>query len=192
MSPTCPLTRLCVFAGSGEGCHPDYLQAAALLGRELARQRIALVYGGARIGLMGRAADAALEAGGEVIGVIPEALVGAEVAHEDLTDLRVVGSMHERKSEMGLLADGFLALPGGLGTFEELLEAATWSQLGIHAKPCGALNVRRYFDQLALLLDRAVEEEFLSSRHRQIVLVEDRLQTLLRRICEWEPPVARR
>ena len=186
-----PLTRLCVFAGSGDGRHPGYLQAAALLGRELAGQRISLVYGGARVGLMGAVADAVLSAGGEAIGVIPHSLVETEIAHRGLTELRVVGSMHERKREMGQLADAFIALPGGLGTFEELLEAATWSQLGIHAKPCGALNVRGYFDQVALLLDRAVDEEFLSAAHREIVLVDEEPRGLLKQICEWEAPVAK-
>jgi len=185
------LTRLCVFAGSGDGRHPDYREAAILLGRELARRQVSLVYGGARIGLMGAVADAVLDGGGEVIGVLPGSLVKSEIAHQGLTELRLVGSMHERKEEMGGLADGFLALPGGLGTFEELLEAATWSQLGIHAKPCGALNVRGYFDQLAFLLDRAVDEEFLTPSHRQIVLLDDRPDVLLRRVGEWEAPVAK-
>lgn len=186
-----PLTRLCVFAGSGDGRHPDYREAATLLGRELARRRVSLVYGGARIGLMGAVADAVLDGGGEAIGVLPRALAGSEVAHRGLTELRLVGSMHERKEQMGKLADGFLALPGGLGTFEELLEAATWSQLGIHAKPCGALNVRGYFDRLDQLLDRAAAEDFLTPSHRRIVLFDDRPEVLLRRIGEWEAPAAK-
>jgi len=143
-----PLRRLCVFTGSSAGVRPEYREAARDLGRLLAQRGIGLVYGGARVGLMGAVADAALEAGGVVIGVIPQGLVAKEIAHTGLTELRVVASMHERKAMMADLADGFVALPGGWGTLEEFFEVLTWAQLGLHAKPCGLLNVGGYFDGL--------------------------------------------
>jgi uncharacterized protein (TIGR00730 family) len=146
------------------------------------------VYGGGNVGLMGAIADATLESGGEVIGVIPEALVGWEVAHSRLTDLRVVGSMHERKALMADLADGFIALPGGFGTFEELCEVLTWSQLGIHTKPCGVLNVEGYFDGLCRLFDHAVEERFVRPGHRALLIEDDDPRRLLGRFAEFQAP----
>ncbi len=176
------LKRVCVFAGSKEGGDPAYRDAAVLLGRTLAERGIGVVYGAASIGLMGAVANAALGAGGEAIGIIPQALQRREVAHRGLTELHVVPSMHERKAQMGRLSDAFVALPGGLGTFEELLEVTTWSQLGIHAKPIGTLNVRGYFNPLAAMLDRAVEEAFLAPEHRRILLSDEDPGGLLDRI----------
>ena len=146
------------------------------------------MYGGGNVGLMGAVADATLAAGGEVIGVIPEALVGWEVAHTGLTDLRVVGSMHERKALMADLADGFIALPGGFGTFEELCEVLTWSQLGFHTKPCGVLNVEGYFDALCRLFDHAAAERFIRPAHRDLVLEDDDPRRLLDRLAQFQAP----
>lgn len=165
------LARVCVFAGSGLGARDGYRDAAAALGETLAHRGIDLVYGGATVGLMGEVADAVLEGGGHVTGVIPDALAEKEIAHEAVQDLRVVGSMHERKAIMADLADGFIALPGGLGTLEELLEILTWAQLGIHAKPVGLLNVRGYWDLLLQVLDHAVRERFVRHAHRSLVCV---------------------
>jgi uncharacterized protein (TIGR00730 family) len=159
------LRSLCVFCGSSTGVRPEYAAAAAQFGRQLGEQRIRLVYGGGNVGLMGVLADAALAAGGEVIGVIPQRLVDRELAHRG-TDLRIVVSMHERKALMAELSEAFVALPGGLGTYEELCEVLTWVQLGIHRKPCGCLNVLGYFDGLSNMLDRAVTEGFLGSDQR--------------------------
>jgi uncharacterized protein (TIGR00730 family) len=177
-----------VLAGSSDGAHPDYRDAAVALGRELADNRVTLVYGGAAIGLMGAIADAALDAGGEVIGVLPQALLDREGAHPGLTELRVVDSMHDRKALTSEISDAFVALPGGLGTFEELLEVATWTQLGVHAKPCGTLNVRGFYDRLFGLLDHAVAEAFLSPGYREVILVEEDPATLLGRLASWNPP----
>lgn len=182
------LERICVFAGSGDGRRPEYRQAAGDFGRELGERGIGLVYGGSGIGLMGAVADAALAAGGEVHGVIPESLLALEQAHQDLTELHVVGSMHERKAKMGELSDAFVALPGGIGTLEELLEVATWSKLGIHAKPCGVINVCGYYDRLAAMLDKSVEEGFMTAEDRRILLVDGDPQQLLRRLEDWSPP----
>ena len=176
------MERLCVYAGSRSGAHPSYVQAAVDLGALLAARGIGLVYGGASVGLMGAIADAVVAAGGEAIGVIPRALLEREIGHEGLTELRIVASMHERKALMSELSDAALALPGGLGTFEEILEAATWSQLGIHANPCALLNVRGYYDALAALLDRAVDDSFLSSEDRGIVLLDDDPERLLEQL----------
>jgi uncharacterized protein (TIGR00730 family) len=183
------MRRLCVFSGSSPGGHPDYGQAAEELGRALAGQGIGVVYGGAQVGLMGTIADAALEAGGEVVGVIPQALVDREIAHTGLTDLHVVGSMHERKARMADLADGFIALPGGMGTLEELFEAFTWTQLGLQSKPLGLLEVRGYFAQLVAFLDHVVEERFLTAEHRALLVVEERAQALLDALGRWQPPL---
>jgi uncharacterized protein (TIGR00730 family) len=181
--------RLCVFSGSSPGAHPDYAEAAAELGRVLAQRGVGLVYGGAHVGLMGELADAALEAGGDVVGVIPRALVEREIAHTGLSDLRVVGSMHERKALMADLADGFIALPGGMGTLEELFEVYTWTQLGLHAKPLGLLDVRGYYAQLAAFLDHAVEERFLTPEHREMLVVEERAEAMIEAFRRWRPPV---
>src|SRR5215208_4700971 len=183
------MRRLCVFSGSSPGGHPDYAQAAEELGRALAAQRIGLVYGGAHVGLMGAIADAALDAGGEVVGVIPQALVDREIAHTGLTDLHVVGSMHERKAKMAELADGFIALPGGMGTLEELFEVYTWTQLGLHSKPLGLLDVRGYYDELVAFLDHTVEERFMTVEHREMLVVEERAEALLEAFRRWRAPV---
>jgi uncharacterized protein (TIGR00730 family) len=173
------LRRICVFTGSQLGARGDYAAAARTLGGILARRRIGLVYGGGNVGLMGELADAALAAGGEVIGVIPDALVRKEVVHEGLSELRVVRSMHERKAQMADLADAFVALPGGMGTLEELCEILTWAQLGLHAKPCGLLDVGGYFERLLAFLDHAVSEGFLRAEHRSILLYAEKAERLL-------------
>ena len=178
--------RLCVFCGSNPGVNPVYKNAAAGLGRLLTERKIELVYGGGNVGLMGVLADAALEVGGRVIGVIPESLMAKEVGHQGLTELRVVGSMHERKALMADLAEGFIALPGGYGTFEEFCEVVTWSQLGLHAKPCGVLNVERYYDPLLALFDHAVKEGFLRSDNRTLVLEERDPRRLLEKMSDFQ------
>ena len=183
------MERLCVFTGSSPGAHPDYARAAEELARALAAQGVGLVYGGASVGLMGVLADAMLDAGGEAIGVIPQALVDREIAHPGLSDLRVVASMHERKAQMAELADGFVALPGGMGTLEELFEVYTWTQLGLHSKPLGLLDVRGYYAQLAAFLDHAVQERFMSVEHREMLVVEQRAEALLEAFRRWRPPV---
>jgi uncharacterized protein (TIGR00730 family) len=165
------MTSVCVFTGSSRGVRPEYLAAATELGRLLAARGIRLVYGGARVGLMGAVADAALKGGGDVIGVIPAALVAKEVAHTGLTDLRVVESMHERKALMSDLADAFVALPGGWGTLEEFFEVLTWAQLGLHRKPCGLLNVQGYFDGLLVFLAHTIDEGFVRPQHAGMIAV---------------------
>jgi uncharacterized protein (TIGR00730 family) len=181
--------RLCVFAGSSPGARGAYRQAAADLGHTLATRGITLVYGGACRGLMAVLADAALQAGGEVIGVMPQALVAKEVAHTGLSDLRVVASMHERKQLMADLADGFIALPGGLGTLEELAEMLTWAQLGLHQKPVGLVNVEGYYAPLVAFLDHAVAERFLAPAHRSLLLMADTPEPLLRLMASYRPHV---
>jgi uncharacterized protein (TIGR00730 family) len=174
--------RLCVFCGSRGGNDPRFAQAAIEVGTLMAKRRIGLVYGGGRVGLMGLLADAARAEGGEVIGVIPQALADREVAHSGLTELRVVDSMHERKALMGELSDGFIALPGGFGTLEEFCEVITWSQLGIHRKPCGILNVAGYFDHLIAMFDHAVARGFISDDNRGIVLEATRPEEIIERM----------
>jgi uncharacterized protein (TIGR00730 family) len=181
VSPT-STERICVFAASSDGRRPEYREAASALGRELAERGIGLVYGGSGRGLMGAAADAALAAGGEAIGVIPEALLGLETYHRDLTELHIVGSMHERKAMMAGLADAFVALPGGIGTLEELLEVTTWSKLGIHAKPCGVVNTGGYFDPLGAMLDATVSEGFMAAEYREILIFDPSPANLLDRL----------
>jgi hypothetical protein len=183
------LTSVCVFCGSSRGGDPAYVEVARRTGTEIARRGLTLVYGAGNIGLMGAVADAALEAGGKVVGVIPRSLVEWEVAHADLTELHVVGSMHERKALMADRSDSFVALPGGMGTWEELCEVLTWVQLGIHRKPVGVLNVRGYYDPLLSLFDTAVRERFVRSEHRALLTVEqDDPAVLLNRLTAWEPP----
>jgi uncharacterized protein (TIGR00730 family) len=165
------IRRICVFCGSRTGLHEAYGSAAAEIGRLLARQGIGLVYGGGKVGLMGRLADGALAERGRVIGVIPHHLEAKEVAHHGLTELRVVETMHVRKATMADLSDAFIALPGGLGTLDELFEVATWSQLGLHAKPIGLLNTRGYFDLLADYLEHAVKERFIEPAHRDSIII---------------------
>ena len=179
--------RICVYAGSNPGADPAYAEAAADLARLLARRGTGIVYGGAHRGLMGILADTALEAGGEVIGVMPQALVDREIAHTGLTELHVVATMHERKALMAELADGFVALPGGAGTLEELIEVYTWSQLGLHEKPMGVLNVNGYYDGLAALLDHALREGFLRAEHRAAMHAEATPEALLERFDGWRP-----
>jgi len=184
--------RLCVFCGSNVGGRDVYAAAAGRLGAALAHAGIGLVYGGGSVGLMGILADAALAGGGEVIGVIPRALATREIAHHGLAGLRVVESMHERKALMTELADGFVALPGGLGTLEELLEVVTWAQLGLHAKPIAVLNVAGYFDGLLALLDHAIAERFLHPGHRALVLAAPDVDTLLETLRMARPAAAPR
>lgn len=167
------MKRVCVFCGSSPGRDPAYTAAARALGDTLARRRIGLVYGGASVGLMGVVADAVLAAGGEAIGILPAALARKEIAHPGLSELRVVPSMHERKAQMVELSDGFVALPGGVGTLEEFFEVLTWAQLGLHAKPCGLLDAAGYWRDLERFLDHAVAERFVKEKHRRLVLVED-------------------
>jgi len=183
------MRRLCVFCGSSEGDDPVYRDAAQALGRMLAAEGIGLVYGGASVGLMGAVADAALEAGGDVIGVMPRALFEKEIAHRGLPDLRVVGSMHERKALMAELADGFVALPGGIGTFEELFEVWTWAQLGYHAKPCALLNVKGFYDGLTAFLDGVAQSRFMKDQHRAMLIEAREPGDLIARLKAYEPPV---
>jgi uncharacterized protein (TIGR00730 family) len=173
------MKRLCVFCGSSPGTNPAYTEAAAAMGTLLARKGVGLVYGGGNVGLMGTIADAVLAGGGEVIGVIPQALADREVAHHGVTDLRVVDSMHTRKAMMADLADGFIAMPGGVGTFEEFFEAVTWTQLGVHRKPCGLLNVAAFYTPLAIFIDQAVSEGFIKPVHRAMIVVDDNPERLL-------------
>ena len=181
------LRRICIFCGSSPGRDPAYLAAARAVGQRLAERRIGVVYGGSRVGLMGAVADAALEAGGEVIGVIPQRLVARELAHTGLTELRMVGTLHERKAVMAELSDAFIALPGGLGTLEELAEVTSWAQLGLHAKPIGLLDVGGYWDLLLAWLDHAVETGFLAPVNRGLLDRATDLDGLLARFEAWSP-----
>ena len=180
--------RLCVFCGSSSGQDPVYLEAARSLGDTMGAQGIELVYGGASVGLMGAVADAVLGRGGHVTGVMPQALVDKEIAHGGLSDLRVVGSMHERKALMAELADGFVALPGGLGTFEELFEVWTWAQLGYHRKPCALLNAGGFYDKLTDFLDDVVDRGFVKPIHRAMLIVESKPAALVEAVRSYEPP----
>jgi len=181
------LSSVCVYCGSSPGVDPGFRSAAASLGRLLARRGLRLVYGGGHVGLMGVVADAALGEGGEVHGVITRALEQKEIAHRGLTMLTVVETMHERKAAMADMADGFLMLPGGFGTLDEFFEAVTWTQLGVHAKPCGALNVNGFFDPLLALLARAAEQRFLIPEHRDLVIVEADPAMMIDRLRSWVP-----
>jgi uncharacterized protein (TIGR00730 family) len=182
------VSRLCVFAGSNAGVRPEYASTARALAHECATRGIGIVYGGGSVGLMGVLADTALGAGVEVIGVIPAPLATKELAHAGLSELRVVASMHERKATMNALADGFVALPGGLGTFEETLEVLTWAQLGIHAKPVGVLNVEGYYDGLLRWLAHAAAEGFVRREHLGLLPFSDTAAELLDRFAVWKPP----
>jgi uncharacterized protein (TIGR00730 family) len=182
------MKRICVFCGSSHGSRPEYAAAAKELVHALARRGLGLVFGGGGIGLMDVIANAALELGVEIIGVIPEALVAKELAHGGLSDMRVVHSMHDRKAVMAELSDAFVALPGGYGTLEELFEVLTWSQLGLHRKPSGLLNVAGYFDPLLTFFDHALAEQFLRPKHRAMVLVESDPDGLLDRLAKFQPP----
>jgi uncharacterized protein (TIGR00730 family) len=181
------INSLCVYCGSSPGRRPVYVEAARHIARVLVQHGIRLVYGGARVGVMGALADAALAAGGEVTGIIPRALAGKEIAHDGLTELIVVESMHARKTLMAEKADGFVALPGGIGTLEELFEIWTWSQLGFQQKPCGLLNVAGYYDGLLAFIEHAVAEGYMQASHRQILSVETDPEALLQRFTEYVP-----
>jgi uncharacterized protein (TIGR00730 family) len=181
------MQSVCVFCGSSLGANPVFREAAAALGRVIANRKLRLVYGGGNVGLMGGVADAALAAGGEVVGVIPRALGAREVAHQGLTDLILVETMHDRKARMADLADAFVAMPGGYGTFEEFCEMLTWTQLGIQAKPCGLLNVNGYYDPLLALFDRAATEGFLRPENRSLVLTDTTAAELLEKLAAWVP-----
>jgi len=180
--------RICVFCGSNSGINPAYRAAAIAMGELLASRGIKLVYGGGNIGLMGILADAVLQSGGRAVGVIPESLMAKEVGHAGLSELRIVKSMHERKALMADLSDGFIAMPGGFGTFEEFCEVVTWSQLGIHAKPCGLLNVEGYYDSLLELFDHAAHEGFLREENRGLVLADCDPVRLLGKMGQFRAP----
>lgn len=184
------MKSVCVFCGSSVGNHPAYIEVATDLATAIAERGIRLVYGGGRVGLMGIIADAVLAAGGEVIGVIPRSLQQKEIAHRGLTELRVTGSMHERKALMEQLSEGFIALPGGFGTLDEFCEIVTWSQLGYHAKPIGMLDANGYFDTLRAFFDHSVSQGFVRDEHRHIILEADTPAALLDEMAAWQPTVA--
>lgn len=183
------IRSICVYCGSSPGRLQDYAAAADALAEAMAARGIRLIYGGAGIGLMGRVADRILALGGQAVGVIPKALAHKEVAHPNLTELHVTHSMHERKMQMAELADGFIALPGGIGTLEELFEIWTWAQLGFHAKPCGLLNVAGYYDDLIRFLDHMTQEQFAKPLHRSLLAVEQAPEVLLQRFERYQAPV---
>jgi uncharacterized protein (TIGR00730 family) len=182
------MKRLCVYCGSRPGSQPDYTEAAENLARALVRRKIEVVYGGASVGTMGVLANTVLAEGGHVIGIIPQTIVDREVVHRGLSDLRVVTSMHERKVLMAELSDGFIALPGGLGTLDEVFEILTWGQLGLHQKPCGLLNIRDYYRGLIDFLDHAVAERFITDVHRAMLLVEEEPERLLEHFERYQVP----
>ena len=182
------IKRICVFCGSAAGKRSTYQEAAVDIGTRLALGNFDLVYGGGRVGLMGLVADSVLRNGGRAIGVMPEHLVAKEIAHQGLTELHVVSSMHERKALMEQLADAFVALPGGYGTFEEFCEMLTWGQLGLHRKPCGLLNIDGFYDPLIELFEHAVREGFVPADHRRFVLDDSQPGRLIERLVRYEPP----
>lgn len=182
------MQSICVYCGSSSGRRPAFKLAAQELAREMGQRGINLVYGGGSVGIMQEVADAMLKAGGQVVGVIPEALQAREVAHHNLTELVVVRDMHERKAEMSTRADAFIALPGGLGTLEELFEMLTWLQLGFHDKPCGILNVDGYFDALLTFLDHTVAEEFVKPEHRDMLITASTASELIDELAAFQPP----
>jgi len=184
-------TALCVYCGSSPGLNPVYTTSAIALADALVSRNIRLVYGGASIGIMGTLADRVLAGGGEVIGVIPKALAHKEIAHANLTELHITSSMHDRKLKMAELADGFIALPGGIGTLEELFEIWTWGQLGFHQKPCGLLNVAQYYDGLIQFLDHVANEQFVKPTIRDMLIVETEPESLLQRFAQYQPPQLR-
>ncbi len=185
------MKSICVYCGSSPGGRPEFAEGARALGRVLVERDLQLVYGGGRVGLMGIVADAVLELGGQVIGVIPKALATRELAHPGLSQMHVVGSMHERKALMAELSDAFVAMPGGIGTFDELFEIWTWGQLGLHRKPCGLLNVHRFYDGLVRFLDHAAAEGFLQPLHRQMLIEAACPAELLDRLADYQPPATR-
>lgn len=182
------MKNICVYCGANPGRQEAYSSAARDLAKALVDRDLGLVYGGASVGIMGLIAEAVLQLGGRVVGVMPEALVRKEIAHKRLTELHVTQSMHERKTLMAELSDGFIAMPGGIGTLEEIFEIWTWAQLGFHAKPCGLLNVAGYFDSLTMFLDHAVTEQFVKKPHRSMLIVEHESEALLDRFASYEPP----
>lgn len=186
------MQSICVFCGSSPGADPAYVETARALGRALAHQGITLVFGGSSVGLMKAVADAVLAEGGKVIGVIPQHLVELEVAHHGLTELKIVGDMHERKATMARLSDGFIALPGGIGTLEELFEVWTWAQLGMHGKPVGLLNMADYYTPLLGFLDHMVDQRFLRAEHRGLVQVARDPAELLGLMASYQAPVLRK
>lgn len=182
------MKSICVFCGSSPGAQPEYTTTARQLGGLLAARGLTLVYGGGNVGMMGQLANAVLENGGQVTGIIPEAIADMEVAHTGLSDLRVVDSMHTRKALMADLSDGFIALPGGLGTLEEFVEILTWAQLGFHAKPCGLLNVAGYYDNLLAFIEHTSDQQFIQPEHRELILVENDPAKLLDRFASYVAP----
>jgi len=183
------MKRVCVYCGSSPGARPEYAVAARELGRVLAANGLGLVYGGSTTGLMGNVADGALDAGGEVIGVIPRMFVSKGIDHLGLSETRIVNSMHERKAVMAELGDAFIALPGGMGTLEEVFEILTWAQLGLHSKPCGFLSIRGYYSGLAEFLDYSVSQRFIKEEHRTMILMAETPEALLGKFREYEAPV---
>jgi len=186
------MPAICVYCGSSPGKSPEYLAAARELGQELVKRGLGLVYGGASVGVMGAVADAVLQAGGKAVGVIPKSLALKEIAHQQLDELFVVDSMHERKAMMAELSDGFIALPGGWGTLEEIFEALTWAQLGLHHKPCGLLNVAGYYDHLDAFLEHAVQQRFVREEYRPMLMIESKASALLDRFASYQPPLVRK
>ncbi len=182
------MKAVCVFCGSSVGRDPFYRQTAAAVGTAIARAGLSVVYGGGKVGLMGALADAAITAGGRVIGVIPRALRERELAHGGLSELHVVETMHERKTMMADLADGFIALPGGAGTLEEFFEQWTWAQLGIHSKPCGLLNVKDYFQPLIAMIEKIVAEGFMAASYSEMLVIETSVEPMLARFSAYSPP----
>ena len=183
------IKRVCVFCGSSKGFRPAYVKAARDMGKALLRRGTGVVFGGGRTGLMGELADTAMAGGGEVLGVIPRALVAREVAHHEITQLVIVRSMHERKAKMMELADAFVAMPGGYGTFEEFCEVITWAQLGLHQKPCGLLNVEGYYDSLLNLFNKGVDDGFINPTTRELVLEAADPDVLLDKLSYYKPPI---
>lgn len=182
------MQRLCVFCGANPGKQPCYIEQARALGTAIAKTGITLIYGGAGVGLMGALADAALEAGGEVIGIIPQALMEKEVGHIRLTQMHVVNSMHQRKALMAEMTNGFIALPGGIGTMEELFEVWTWAQLGYHDKPCALLNVEGYYNPLIRFIDQMTHQGFIRPEHRDMLIVAPDIPALFKRLEAYKPP----
>ena len=182
------MKRFCVFCGSSPGAQPEYLKASRKLGMVLADRHIGLMYGGGRVGMMGEIAKAVHQKGGDIIGVIPKSLTEREVAYTEIGDLKIVDTMHERKALMMELSNGFIALPGGLGTIEEFFEVLTWAGLGIHNKPCGILNVCQYYEKLLHFLDHVANEKFIESDHRSMILIDDDPEALLKQFEKYQPP----
>ncbi|WP_019911562.1 TIGR00730 family Rossman fold protein [Paenibacillus sp. HW567] len=182
------MKNIAVFCGSSDGASPIYKESAYALGKELAERNLTLIYGGAKVGLMGAVADGVLEAGGNAVGILPHFLQDREIAHQKLTELIIVNSMHERKAKMAELADGFIALPGGPGTLEEYFEIFTWAQLGLHDKPCGLLNVHHYFDPLISMFDHMAREKFMQEKYRSMVITDTAPKGILQQFLSYSPP----